>query len=351
MIKPNQNINVKITSKNMKYYKSFGYDCKMGDIISVNAERLQHGSHYKIIIICDNCKQNEYITRVADYYKCHDENLGDFCKECRHIKIKKSCLKNFGYEHPLQNPDIYKKSQVTLKNNYGVEYALQSEEIKSKVKETTYKNYGVNCSLSSEIIKEKSRQTCIQKYGVEHAMKLKETQDKMKCTNIQKYGVEYATQNKEVYDKIVNTNLKKYNTSNPMKNSEIKQKAMNTMLNENGIKISKPQLKCGDMLERIYPNLKRDVVVGSFCLDFLIEINNCKIDVEYDGWYWHSSKESKRKDLIRDKILQKDYNIKTLRIRSAYLIPTEEQIKNAMNELIKENKNYTQIILSDWKDS
>lgn len=351
LIKPNQKIEVKIISSNYEYYRSLGYKCNKGDIIYVKAEDLSHGSHKKITIVCDHCKKNEYLSTVADYYKCHDETMGDFCIECRHIKIENTCLKNFGYKHPLQNADIYKKSQDTLKRNYGVDYTLQSKVIKEKAKNTTYEHLGVEYSLQSKEVREKSKQTCLKKYGVEYAMKLEETQEKAKETCLNKYGVEYPIQNEQIYQKIVNTNFKKYNVSNPMKNPEIKQKAMDSMLNDENIRISKPQIECGELLKEIYPNVKNDVLINNFCLDFLLDFNNCKIDVEYDGWYWHSSSESKRRDLIRDKVLQKDYGIKTLRIRSAYLIPSKEQIIESVNQLRNTDKKYTQIILSDWKDN
>ena len=106
---------------------------------------------------------------------------------------------------------------------------------------------------------------------------------------------------------------------------------------------------CAQLLDTIFDDVECDVCIGSFCLDFVVNINDCKIDIEYDGCYWHNNSDAKRRDIIRDKILQKQYKFKTLRIKSGYLIPTKQQIIDAVNDLIHNNKNYTHIILDDWK--
>ena len=174
---------------------------------------------------------------------------------------------------------------------------------------------------------------------------------KSQARNLRKYGVKHPLQRDDIKIKTQQTCLNKYGCKNPMQNLEVKNKAMKTMLYGGCVRKSLSQIKCGELLQELYPGIQFDVSVGSFVLDFVLDINDSKIDIEYDGWYWHTSDEAKRRDLIRDKVLQKEYNMKILRIRSAYLIPSQEELQRAINELINQNKRYTQIVLRDWKES
>ena len=45
------------------------------------------------------------------------------------------------------------------------------------------------------------------------------------------------------------------------------------------VRTSKPQEEMGILLQEIYPSVQLDVVIGSFCLDFMLNINDCKIDI------------------------------------------------------------------------
>jgi len=81
-------------------------------------------------------------------------------------------------------------------------------------------------------------------------------------------------------------------------------------------------------------------------LDVAIFIDNIKIDLEYDAWYWHKDKNKDRK---RDEFL-KSQEWKILRIRSGKLLPTLEQIEESINKLVISDRTFTQIVLDDWKN-
>ena len=82
--------------------------------------------------------------------------------------------------------------------------------------------------------------------------------------------------------------------------------------------------------------------IPPFTLDCLLIINHIKIDVEYDGWYWHQNRQEK--DADRDnKLFSLGY--KVLRIRANKLLPTIEQIQNAINYLLNTNFLFTSIEL------
>ena len=350
MIKPGQKIKVLCRGSNKKHLLSRRYPWKSNEYIDVNVEDLPHGSHAKIIILCDHCQdeRDSYETSVCDYYRCHDDDLGDFGPKCRHIKSELTCYKHYGVKHPLQSPEILKKSQDTLYKNYHVKYTLRSPEILDKFKQTNLNKLGVFYPMQSESVKNKSKLTNLHKLGVEYPMQSELVKEKSKITNINKYGVEYPNQSDIIRNKTIQTNLLKYGYPNPLMDPEIQHKVMLTFASRDKI-TSIPQEKCAQLLKEIYSEqLTCDVVVNNFCLDYVLNINGCKIDIEYDGWYWHHDKYAKHRDFKRDKILQK-LGYKTLRIRSAYQIPDKNQIIDAVNTLINTESNFEEIILDDWK--
>jgi very-short-patch-repair endonuclease len=96
----------------------------------------------------------------------------------------------------------------------------------------------------------------------------------------------------------------------------------------------------------MYGDCLINVPCSSFLLDCVINVNDSKIDIEYDGSYWH---QDIRKDLIRDKIVQKN-GYKVLRIKSKNKIPNQEQIQKAIQFLLQPESYFTQIILDDYKN-
>lgn len=76
-------------------------------------------------------------------------------------------------------------------------------------------------------------------------------------------------------------------------------------------------------------------------MNCMVNINDSKIDVEYDGWYYHKDKQDY--DNRRDIFVQSN-GYKVLRIKGNYQIPTEEQLQEAINYLVKGNL-YAKIIL------
>lgn len=350
MIKPGQKIKVLCRGSNKELFLSKHYPWKYNEYIEVNAEDLPHGSHSRTIILCDHCHQDDdsYETEVCSYYKCHDENMGDFGPKCRHIKSEQTCYNHYGVKHPLQSPELLQKSQNTLYKNYSVKYTLRSSEILQRFKKTNLEKLGVEYPMQSEEVKNKSKYTNLEKLGVEYPMQSELVREKSKKTNLDKYGVEYSNQSSLVRDKTIQTNLLRYGVKNPLMNPDIRRKAMQSFLLKDKI-TSIPQERCAELLKDIYSDkVICDVLENNFCLDFVLNINGCKIDIEYDGWYWHHDKISRLRDLKRDKVLQK-LGYKTLRIRSAYQIPEKDQIIHAVDILTKTDSVFQEIILEDWK--
>ena len=79
-------------------------------------------------------------------------------------------------------------------------------------------------------------------------------------------------------------------------------------------------------------------------LDIVLRINDIKINIEYDGWYWHNLKNDRK----RDEFL-KSQGWKILRIRSGHKLQSLEQLKISLNKLINTEQKFTSIVLDDWK--
>ena len=137
-------------------------------------------------------------------------------------------------------------------------------------------------------------------------------------------------------NKVKQTNLLKYGTENPMSNMEIRNKAFQTMLKNNNVRTSKPQEEMGILLQEIYPSVQSDVVIGSFCLDFMLNINDCKIDIEYDGISYHENKIEK--DKIRNEfVISQGYKI--LRIQGFGKVPELEELQKLIQNLVNSMDN------------
>lgn len=67
----------------------------------------------------------------------------------------------------------------------------------------------------------------------------------------------------------------------------------------------------------------------------MIEVDDCKIDVEYDGIIYH--KDKVEKDKIRnDFMISQGYKI--LRIQGNGKVPNEDQLKHLIENLISSNE-------------
>ena len=103
------------------------------------------------------------------------------------------------------------------------------------------------------------------------------------------------------------------------------------------------------MIESIFTN--KEAILNYVCdrsiFDIALFIDENKIDIEYDGWYWH---QDAQKDRNRDEHFKLS-GWKILRIKSGNKIPTKDQLIEAINRLIKNGYSYTEIVLDDWINS
>ena len=82
-------------------------------------------------------------------------------------------------------------------------------------------------------------------------------------------------------------------------------------------------------------------------LDIALFVDGLKINVEYDGWYWH--KDSLDRDLKRDKYMQEN-GWEVLRVKGNRKIPKTKELLDSVKKIVNSKLNYYEIILEDWGD-
>lgn len=131
-------------------------------------------------------------------------------------------------------------------------------------------------------------------------------------------------------------------------NEEVASKARKTLTENNNIPTSVQQLKVFEIIKEMFPNslVELNYPLSSLSLDVVLFLSDdLKIDIEYDGSYWHTDAQ---KDRRRDEVVKK-LGFKILRIKSGKKIPTKEQLKQEINYISQNDKMFAQIILSDWE--
>ena len=112
---PNQQILVKMGGRNIKWFRSLGYNVGMYSTIEVPVTHLNPGSEYKIVTICDECFSisiNQYKDiSNRDYHickPCHLKNSGEVFKK---YNSTSNPMRVVGETNPCWNPNTpaYKK--------------------------------------------------------------------------------------------------------------------------------------------------------------------------------------------------------------------------------------------------
>lgn len=233
-------------------------------------------------------------------------------------------------------------------DNCGKEYIREHEK-----HEVTFERFGEdvcpecvkNDKQFRQKIVDKREKTCKEKYGC-HPMQVPEIKENLQKYFKEKYGG-HPMQNEEVKKNWEKTLMEKYGGLSPLCSEEVREKAAKTMSENNLVPTSSQQIKIFNNLQNLYQDCTcfLNYPESKVYLDVLFEKDNVKIDVEYDGKHWHKNRQ--KEDRRRDEFL-KNKNYKILRIKSAHDIPTDEYLKEKIDELLIKDKKYSEIILSDW---
>lgn len=164
---------------------------------------------------------------------------------------------------------------------------------------------------------------------------------KQKYSNLLKYGVDNTAKLPSVQNKMKQTCLERYGVENIFASDECKNRIQETLYKYGKCKTSSQQVAVFKLLKDIYGNCELNYPCSKCCLDCMVEVNGYKIDVEYDGAYWH---QDEQRDRRRDEFV-KSQGYKVLRIKDGHKIPTKEQIIEAIDSLINNDYSYKEILL------
>lgn len=299
MLKENQFVLTTWNPSTQKYYQSKGYTyTHRGEEFSVRIEDLLQGSHARVTVVCDFCGE-EYTKIYKDYFAQHKN--GDCCVKC---EGKKSLL------------------ATELKHGKG----FRGEKLKELVKE----KYGVSNIAKVPEIMDKIKETNTQKYGVENALLLSSSKELAKLNGW----------NEKARVKRENTNLEKYGSKYGLSSVDVRKKIFASYYTNSTQKTSTQQTKLYELLKEIYNNCELNYPCGNCSLDCFVEVNGVKIDVEYDGMFWHKGKEVR--DRKRDEFI-KSQGYKILRVKGSHNIPQKEEVVSSINFLVTTTHSFTQI--------
>lgn len=343
----------KWNSKNKTYYINKEYVfTTMGDEFQVNIEDLTPNSKAVVEVKCDYCgiivKKN-----YQTYLKQHHDKFGDACKYCQPQKNKLCCLEAYGVDNVMKDKQVAQKVKNTCLQIYGVDNASKSDEVKQKIVNSNREKYGCDYSWQNNDVKNKIKETSLKKYGCAYPSQSEEVKNKIKITNLDRYGFDVPSKNPLVKEKVKQTNIKKFGVSNysmteeckdkikatnlqkygyeyVLQVPEIREKISNSLLNNGTCKTSKQQLELFNLLNEMYGNCKLNLPCGCNSLDCVVDIDGVKIDIEYDGWYWH---QDEQRDRRRDEYV-KSCGYKILRIVGEKNIPTKQELKEAIDKLV-----------------
>lgn len=322
---PNQIVIVSWNNTSKEHYIKLGYTyTKQFDKFEISAENLSRGSNIKVRVLCDYCGK-EKIKAYSSYIREHDEEFGDCCSKCKKIKYEQTSLKKYGVKYPMQKEEINNQRKNTNIKKYGYENPTQNINIKEKILDTCEKKYG-GCGMASLELKNKKDETCLLKYGTTIPSSLEYIKNKGIQTCQDRYLVDWYNQTEEG------------KLNNPMRRQEVREKRLKTLYQNQSVISSKAERETCRLLKEIYgeDNCFPGYPLYNFNMDCMVNLGGIKIDVEYDGWYWH---QNKQKDRGRDEII-KSYGYKILRIKGNIEIPTKEQLIEAIGRLVNTSHSF-----------
>ena len=230
----------------------------------------------------------------------------------------------------------------------GYKYSKTGEEFLVKVEDLPLQSHAVVIVICDYCGEEYSYK--YQNYNNQCSKHLGDACPKCKYKKCQKsiqekYGVDCVLQLLEIKNQIRQTLQSKYGVSHYSKTKEYKKKCKETYLShlqEGKIQapVSSQQIAIYKLLNQIYNNGELNYPCGRCLLDCMVIVNGIKIDVEYDGIFWHQGKEDydRRRNYF---VIGQGY--KVLRIKGKHKIPEEDLLKSSINKLIEENLVFLEI--------
>lgn len=312
MIKADELIPIVWNSRNVKYYMAKGYlYTHIGDEFFVRVEDLQPSSRVKVKVICDYCG-DEFEMYMYAYTKSTQNSTTVACGKCKTIKTRQTMVERYGVDNCMLVNEFKDKMLSTIQNRYGV-----SSPVFLPQHQEAMKHY------DKQSAKEKYVATCLARYGVDNTAKLEEAKVKAKATCIERYGGESSQCDPRVHGKTINT-----------------------MLNGGSIPTSKAERALVERLQAIYgpDNCCAQYNFDKCAFDCLLTVADVKIDVEYDGEYWHRNRTES--DKRRDYYVM-NRGIKVLRFKGEQEVPSPNLIQNSVSYLVNSEHKHLIVNIKD----
>lgn len=345
MLIPNQVIKTTWMPANKEHYISKGYDYQgIRKPLLVNVEDLPSGSHMNVAVQCDYCGR-EFTKQFCNYVREHQNKIGkDYCKKCWNKKFKESFVASYGVENPFELEDVKSKIVSTCQCRYGVSNPAKSDEVKDRIAATNMAKYGTRCSLNNAAVRAKAHNTLMKNYGVDNVFKSERMQEQIKNTLTAKYGDGNIAKIPEIFAKIMATNIARYGVPYTTQVPEVIAKMRRSLYQNGSVPTSKPEAEMCLMLHKLFGshNCQDGYSVDRINLDCLVSVGGAQIDFEYDGQYWHKDRDEQ--DMRRNFFLiRRGYKVVRIKANKLDTLPTEKQIIDAVDYLVKGNHSLTYI--------
>lgn len=161
-------------------------------------------------------------------------------------KYRKTNRERYGYDYPMQSPELRSIKDLTNFERYGHTSPLHSDSIKPKIEETMERKYGTKHNWNKgSSSRKKGIETLHEKYGVYHTMDSPEFREKVAKTNLERYGHPSFFGSEKGRKEIRGIMIERYGETNPMQVEEIRRKTESTNLERYGYTnpLSSPEIK------------------------------------------------------------------------------------------------------------
>lgn len=136
----------------------------------------------RCMIDCKETKEKRKLTTLQKW-GVDNPSKSNLIKE----KVRETNRKKFGYDFPLQNPEILNDTKSKFIEKWGVDNPSKVEEIKEK-RESTFKEKWGGHPAKSEMVKQKVKSYFLEKFGVENPILLDSIKEKINNTNLERFG-------------------------------------------------------------------------------------------------------------------------------------------------------------------
>lgn len=331
------------------------------------------------ILLCE-CGNALKFIKFSRGYRIYCSKKCATASKSRLEKFKKTCLKNFQFDHPSKVPRIKERKKITCLSNYQVDNPSKSPIIKKRKEETSLEKFKVKHSVLSNKVIQKSKDTLKRNYNVEFPLQSKQICEGAVNTLKETYFKKFK---KKIEDRYLcnfdEKDYKKYNSTKYFKfeftclicETKFKDYISNGKLPrcpkcfpKSGCSL--PEKEIANWLKNLGIIVEEHPDIIS-PLEIDIYLPCYKIGIEHNGLYWHSQQLGKNKkyhlnktNLCKEKevtllhIFENEWHYKKEIIKSIilnkiyfyekYLIANKGTIREVIDEdtYIFLNKNHLQ---------